>query len=207
MLSNSVKFDSGECVGLLYASRTWRDLIGDSESAGGLWADLCNSLGELGVNAFRFHKFKDMKNAQYTRYAVEMHETLSDVASDLKLRNSGESIKEEGDSAWYGRYIPARLAKFKRLESLVKPKQQRLGWFGFQCGPSTGERAFSFFCSSKESAKETFAFIEKCVRNGPAGETVIDDSENAVYFQDGKSETATGDRAWFGSVFEAVKDK
>ncbi len=206
VLSGSVTFKSGERSGLSYASRKWENLIGKDESMGGLWTDLCDSLSELGVDAFRFHKFKDMKNAQYTRYAVEMHETLSAVASDLKLRNSGESIREEGDSAWYGRYIPAGLAKFTRLESLVKPKQQ-LGWFGFQCGPSTGDRAFNFYCSSKESAKETFAFIGECVRNGPAGETVIDDTENTVYFQDGKSETETGDRAWFESVFEAVKDK
>lgn len=199
-------FDDGERQGLTFKARTWADLGGDGEQVGALWADLLDSLGELGVTAFQFQKLRNMNNAQHTKEAVAMHQTLSSVASRLKFGNSGgEDINWEGDEAWYGRNIPnRRLRGFINLEIDVKAEGDVMGWFGYQSGPGHCERAVWFYCGSEQAAKRTQTFILECVRNGPPGKSGIKGTD--VWFQS-DSYVGVGDAEWFDAVFKVLADK
>jgi hypothetical protein len=207
VLDDSEAFDDCDWPGLTCKSRRWAALVPEGETVGELWADLRNSLGELGVAAFQLEKLKNMKNAKLTKHAVEMHQTLSRVASQLKFGSSGgENINfGDGDSAWYGRHIPSgKLLDFDGLKSCVEAQKSPLGWFGYQSEKEHSERAVTFWCGSDEAAKNTQAFIDERMRNGPPGKSVIKEKE--VYFQlDGEADF--GDAEWFDEVFKALADK
>jgi hypothetical protein len=203
---NSKEFEDGERQGLWCSSRTWDDLVGEGESVGGLWTDLIDSLGELGVAAFQFKKLRNMNNGQHTKQAVAMHQTLSAVASRLKLgRKGNEEINGDGESVWYGRKIPNKvLLNSLGLKNRVQAQGTHMGWFGYQSGTGHGERAVTFWCGTDEAAKNTQAFILERMRDGPPGKSQIIGTE--VYFEL-EGDAGSGDAEWFDAVFKALADK
>ncbi len=199
-------FGDGERRRLECKSRSWNDIAPDGGTPRALWADLLDSLGELGVAAFQFHKLKNMHNAQHTKQAVAMHQTLSLIASRLKFGGSGgEDINLEGEDAWYGRNIPnRRLLGFIDLEIRVKANGNIMGWFGYQSGPGYCERAVWFYCGSEERAQITYAFLRERLAGGPPGRAGVKGTD-AWYQFDGYA--ASGDAEWFHAVFRALADK
>jgi hypothetical protein len=205
VLDDSKDFEDGERQGLTYKSRTWADLDLEGETATGLWADLLDSLGDLGVATFQFQRLRNMNNAQYTKQAVAMHQTLATLASRWNFGNSGGEIDSEGDSAWYGCNIPNKtLLNFTQLEMCVQAQGKIMGWFGYQSWPEHCERAFQFNCGSDEAINFTQAFILERVRNGPPGESEIQGGRVLFKF-DGYADV--GDAEWFDNMFRALADK
>jgi hypothetical protein len=206
VLNDSKEFEDGERQGLGFKSKTWADLVVHGESVGGLWTDLIDSLGELGVVAFQFKKLRNMNNTQHTVQAVAMHQTLSHVASTLELGNrGGENIGGDGVYVWYGRNISYKvLLNSLDLKKCIQAPATRLGWFGYQSGMGHSQRAVTFCCGSDEAAKNTQAFMRERMRNGPPGESHIERTE--VYYQS-EGDAGFGDVEWFIAVFQALADK
>ena len=205
VLNDSKEFEDGERQGLGFKSKTWADLVVHGESVGGLWTDLIDSLGELGVVAFQFKKLRNMNNTQHTVQAVAMHQTLSHVASTLELGNRGGENIEDGVYVWYGRNISYKvLLNSLDLKKCIQAPATRLGWFGYQSGMGHSQRAVTFCCGSDEAAKNTQAFMRERMRNGPPGESHIERTE--VYYQS-EGDAGFGDVEWLIAVFKALADK
>lgn len=203
VLNDFKEFEDRERHGLTCRSRTWSDLSGGR--AGSLWADLVDSLGYLGVSAFQFQRLKNMHNAQHTKEAVIMHQTLSDLASRLNFGNSsGEDINWDDDGAWYGRNIPnKRLPRFSDLHTEVQAKEGPMGWFGYQSGTGHFERAMWFYCGSETAARTTHAFILERIPHLPGKSGV---KESGVWILSDE-QSHLGDAEWFDAVFKALADK
>ncbi len=180
VLDEGEAFDDGTRQGLNWRSRTWTELVRETTLSEGLWGDLLDSLGELGVAAFQFQKLRNMNNAQYTRQAVAMHQTLLAVATTLKLRGSGGE-----DINW------------------VQAKGDSMGWFGYQSGPGHCERAVWFYCGSDDAAKHTLQFMRE--RLGRLYDRL--DSKGTEVFCQSEGQAGFGDAEWFQSVFNALADK
>jgi hypothetical protein len=82
-------FTDGTQKGLEYKSRSSADLNPPTGIATEMWGDLLGFLGEIGISAFQLTKLRNMNNATYTQQAVAMHQTLSAIASKLKLAPAG----------------------------------------------------------------------------------------------------------------------
>lgn len=208
VLDNERHFENRPRRGIDCRSATWADLVPEQNPDSLLWTDLIDSLADLNIAAFQFRKLKKMHNAQHTKTAVSMHQTLRAVASKAGFGSGGgeDTIKQEGDDTWYGRNVAnTDLEHFTDLARCVQSKKDRMGWFGYQTGPGYCGRAVWFYCGSEEAAKQTLRFIKERLPNGSHG--APDRDGVSVYYESDVSASASqGDLEWFQMVFKALAD-
>ncbi|PWU13318.1 MAG: hypothetical protein C5B50_19600 [Verrucomicrobia bacterium] len=210
-LSVEIKLEKLTCRG-----RTWSDLWPATHEPRGLWMDLLDTLGQLGIATLQGRQLSKKMNSKFASNVYEMHATLRAIASQaLRLPRApvADDIDMDGDEFWHGLKIPnANLPKFKTLLQIVKPEGDKLGWFGYQAGKSRpakkaqSEIALWLYCGSKEAARATRRFVQQRLQGIPGNCDEPSPEENAIAFDSG-GDPEMGDKEWFEAVFRALEDR
>lgn len=190
--------------GLRCLSRSWRDCV-PSQPPSGLFADLLDSLGELGVPSLKVWKGNHMKLGESVKSAVEMTNLLRGIADEFKLSGRRRwEVNQSPDDWWYGLECSTQATQFKKLAAVVKSKWSVFGWFGFQQNrEGKSERAVWLYCGNRKQQELTRNWIAK--RLSKASFKLLRPDHDHLHLAT-TAETAEQDHAWFMEIFNQLKD-
>lgn len=159
---------AGTTAGIGVAWRGWASLL-EFPDNDRLVLDLFDSLGKLGVTAFRMKEIKKTLTREPFGQAAQAWEVLTAIAEDFsQVRSRILTNQPSADHFNMGIFLrtPAakrgRVALLSRLARQLKSPVPQIVWLGYETGPAVGgcRRSIWLYCESDRLAQELLARLK-----------------------------------------------
>jgi hypothetical protein len=180
------------CIG-----KSWADIYscphGDL-----LICDLFQSFGALGITEFMRMNTKGLSLGRAALDAAKLHTLLEAVAKVEGFKSEDvEAQLQPNDQSYYVKWFSAAGARQSKWNTLIQPKNKRLGSFGYT---NYGGPALEvwFECGTREAADKTLRLLKDRFPNDEVG----NDPENHTWIV--RAKESLDDQEWFISVFDSL---
>lgn len=201
-------------LNISWHARRWRDLVEGAVPEDALTADLFDSLGQLGIAAFRMKTTKTIAVAGDFRAAADAWEVLTAVGSaeQCGFRPTYWNLAVETPADGHfnvGAYLkppPAKKASsviHHRLAQAIGGTGGNLAWAGYETGasiPDRFRRSIWFYCATIAQAD---SLRQRLVGRATTGDPISESGGMCVIASKLPGDT-TKDLEWFSSVFSAA---